>query len=185
MSRERAFELIRDAVVSLPQDLKALLRVAEDVEIPDEGRISAAGALLHWMSATNGIPGARGLLAYVDDVIIMRLVLVQLKALAPEAIAKQAEVAGPLISELDEWVATVRDYLGASVHVLERAMNDSGKLKYKGHTPEECVRSEESGTWLYEEILAELVIVEIDEDQVTREVRGLEDIIKPLRDRAR
>jgi hypothetical protein len=185
MSRERAFELIRDAMVSLPQDLKAMLRVAEDVEIPDEGRIAAAGALLHWMSATNGIPGARGLLAYVDDVIIIRMVLAQLKVLAPEAIAKQAEVAGPLISEVDEWVATVSDYLGGSVKVLERAMSDSGKLKYKGHTPEECVRSEASGTWLYEEVQAELVSLELAEDQVTREVRGLEAIIKPLRDRLR
>lgn len=185
MSRERAIELIRDAIVSLPQDIKAMLRVAEDVDIPDEGRIVAAASLLHWLSATNGIPGARGLLGYVDDVIIMRLVLEHLKTQAPEAIAKQADAAGPLITELDDWLKVVRDYMGGSFHVLERAMNEAGKLKHKGHTPEECVRSQESGTWLYEEVLAELVDVDPAEDQVTRELRGLESIIKPLRDRAR
>ncbi len=162
-----------------------MLRVAEDVEIPDEGRIAAAGSLLHWLSATNGIPGARGLLCYVDDVIIMRLVLEHLKKLAPEAMAKQADAAGPLITELDAWMADVRAYMGAGIQVLERAMGDAGKLKHKGHTPEECVRSEASGTWLYEEILAELVDVDLPEDQVTRELRGLESIIKPLRDRSR
>lgn len=185
MPSERASELIRDAVVSLPQDLKSMLRVSEDVDIPDEGRIAAAGALLHWLSATNGIPGARGLLGYVDDVIILRLVLEHLKQMAPDAIAKQAEDAGPLITELDEWMSVVRDYLGPGVRVLERAMGDSGKLKHKGHTPEECVRNQESGTWLYEEILAELVDVDLAADQVTRELRGLEAIIKPLRDRSR
>lgn len=185
MSSARANELIRDAILSLPQDLKAMLRVAEDVDMPDEGRVAAAGALLHWLSATNGIPGVRGVLGYVDDVIILRLVLEQLRKIAPDAIAKQADAAGPLITELDAWLAEVRPYLGAAAQVLERAIGDTGRLKHKGHTPEECVRSEEAGTWLYGEILAELVAVDLTEDEVTREVRGLEAIIKPLRDRVR
>jgi hypothetical protein len=107
-----------------------------------------------------------------------------LKKVAPDAIAKQGEDAGPLIQDLDEWMKVVRGYLGPGIKVLERAMGDAGKLKHKGHTPEECVRSEESGTWLYEEILAELVDVDLPEDQVGRELRNLESIIKPLRVRA-
>lgn len=185
MSRERAFELIRDAVVSLPQDIKTMLRVAEDVDLPDDSRVLAAGALLHWMSATNGIPGARGMLALVDDVIIFRLVLEQLKASSPDVIARQGEDAGTLITELDEWMATIRAYLGEGIVVLERALTEASKLKHKGHAAEECVRSVDSGTWLYEEVQAALVDVDLAEDQVSRELKALDTIIKPLQDRVR
>jgi hypothetical protein len=185
MSRERAFELIRDGVVSLPQDIKAMLRVAEDVDLSDDDRITAAGALLHWMSATNGIPGARGMLAYVDDVIIFRLVLEQLKATSPDVIERQAEHAGSLITELDEWMASIRAYLGEGIAVLERALTEARKLKHKGHAPEECVRSVDSATWLYEEVLAALVDLDLPEDQVSRELKALDTIIKPLQDRVR
>ncbi len=75
MSRERFVELMAPALTRFSQDLKSVLRIVEDPEIDDESRIAAAGGLLHVISSTGAIPGVRGVLRHLGDVLVIRLML--------------------------------------------------------------------------------------------------------------
>jgi uncharacterized membrane protein YkvA (DUF1232 family) len=74
-ARDGFMNAMIEGVLALPYDLKALLRLVEDPDLDDESRVEAAGGLLHVLSGSNAIPGVRGLLAYVDDVLVLRLLV--------------------------------------------------------------------------------------------------------------
>ena len=102
MARERFVALMKAAIVGLPQNLKAALRVAEDQDIPDDGRALVAGAVVHWLSRTNTIPGVRGgALAYVDDVLVLMLALERLAKMAPDALPRLRADAPELFDTLE------------------------------------------------------------------------------------
>ena len=75
MSRERFIELMTPALTRFSQDLKSVLRIVEDPEVDDESRSAAAGALLHVISSSGAIPGVRGVLRHLGDVLVIRIVL--------------------------------------------------------------------------------------------------------------
>lgn len=184
MSRERFVEWVSDAMLSLPQDMKAILRIVDDPDITDEGRVMAAGALLHVLSAQNAIPGMRGVLAYVDDVLVLRIVLDRLRKQSPEAMARHAEESPELLEGLDDQLASARAYLGDGMQVLEKAVDEVSKLKFEGHTAEQCVRDPEGGNWLYDSVHEAIVeSLELDEDEVTREMKRVDQILSQLRTR--
>ena len=184
MSAERFEEWVREAILSLPRDLKAVLRIVEDPDLSDEGRIAAAGALLHVLSSSNAIPGMRGLLAYVDDVIVLRLVLERLNQSDPEAMATHRKDSPELLEPLDEQLASARDYLGDLMQVLDKAADGVKKLQHHGKNAVQCVRDPDDGNWLYdavhEAIVEQLVF---DEDEVAREIKRIEEIRPPLQAR--
>src|SRR5688500_5998185 len=121
MSRELFADVVRETVLSLPQDMKAVLRIVEDPEVDDESRVAAAGALLHVLSSQNAIPGLRGLLAWVDDALVMRLVLERIEKKSPAAMAKHKRESPELLEPMPDQMKTARKYLGELMGVLERA----------------------------------------------------------------
>lgn len=178
-------EWMRGAILSLPQSLKAALRVAEDQDIPDEGRALVAGAVVHWLSRTNTIPGVRGgALAYVDDVLVLLLAIERLTKLAPEAITRLQADSPELFETLAADLARARAYLGPGMTVLEQALPRVVKLKHLGRTAEQCVRDEAAATMLYEEVHAKLIELDLEPDVVARELRDLDQLVDELRKRA-
>lgn len=170
--------------MSLPQDMKAVLRIVEDPNLDDEERTLAAGALLHVLSAHNAIPGQRGILAYVDDVIVLRLVLERLLRSAPEVMAQHREDSPELMEPLEEQMAVVREYLGDLLGVLEKAVEGLPKLNHQGHSAPDCARDEDASTWLYDAVHEALVDeLDFDEDEVARELRQVDAIRRPLEQR--
>src|SRR5690606_11577192 len=127
-----------------------------DPDIDDAGRVAAAGALMHVLSASNAIPGMRGILAYVDDVLVLRLVLERLSKSSPEAMARHREESPELLSELDQQLAVTRAYLGDLITVLDQAADGVSKLQHQGHQPQQCVHDTDGGTWLYDAVHAAL-----------------------------
>lgn len=185
MSRDRFVEMVRDAIVSLPQDMKAVLRIVEDPDMEDEGRVAAAGALLHVLSASNAIPGARGILQYVDDVVVLRLVLEGIEKKYPEAMAHHREESPELFEPLEEDLVAVREHLGPSVVVLEKAAEGVSKLSHQGHTAKQCALDPDSSNWLYDAVQEAIVEeLELDEDEVARETKHMSDLVKLLETRA-
>lgn len=175
---------VREAILSLPQDVKAVLRIVEDPDLDDEHRILAAGALLHVLSGQNAIPGMRGLLAYVDDVIVLRLVLERLQREAPEVMAQHREDSPELLAPLPEQMATIRAYLGDLLTVIERACDGLPKLTHQGHTARECALDDEGSTWLYDAVQEALVQeLDFDEDEVARALKSVDQILEPLQQR--
>lgn len=175
--------MVSEAIVSLPLSLKGMLRVVEDPDVPDEGRIAAAGALLHWLSSSNVIPGVRGLLQYVDDVLVMRLVLERLCQLAPEAMARHREDSPELLGALEDELEASRAYFGELMAVFDKAAREVDGLKHRGHTARACALDDEANTWLYDEIQAALVDLEVEEDEVARAMGRIDSILAPLRQR--
>ena len=183
MPRERFEQVVCDSIVALPQDMKAVLRIVEDPEISDEGRIMAAGALLHVLSAANAIPGQRGILGYVDDVLVLRLMLERIEKDNPEAMARHREESPELFDELDEQLAITREFLGDLMPVLDHALAGVAKIQHQGHTAKQCAG--EDNTWLYDTV-QEAVVDELDfdEDEVARECKQLDKILPHLRTKA-
>lgn len=182
MARERFVALIKGAIVGLPQNLKAALRVAEDQDIPDDGRALVAGAVVHWLSRSNTIPGVRGgALAYVDDVLVLLLALERLVKMAPDAIPRLRADAPELFDTLDADLALARSYLGPGMLVLEQALERVVKLKHMGRTALQCVKDESAATMLYEEVHAALIDFDLEPDTVGRELKDLDQLVDELR----
>jgi len=185
MATEKFAELMRGAILSLPQDMKSMLRIVEDPDLEDDQRALVAGALLHLLSGVNAIPGLRGTLAYVDDVIMMRLVLERLEREAPDVMAHHRKDSPDLLEPLGEQMGVVRGYLGDLLGVLEKQIDALPKLTHQGHSAKQCARDSEAGTWLYDAVHAALVDeLDFDEDEVGRAVKGLDQIRTHLQQRA-
>ena len=176
--------VIQDAILQLPEDLKVVLQILEDPDLEDDDRTLLAGAILHVLSGHNAIPGQRGLLAYVDDVIVLRLALERLAASNAEVVARHADRAPELLADLPDQMAVIRDYLGDLLQVLDRACTALPKLTHQGHSAAQCARDEDAGMWLYDSVHeAVLMDLEFDEDEVHRAVRNVEQIRRPLEQR--
>jgi hypothetical protein len=185
MVRDEFLTFIRGAILALPQSLKAALRVAEDPDIPDEGRALVAGAVIHWLSRTNTIPGVRGgALAYVDDVLVLLLALERTQGMAPDAPERLLQHAPEVCETMEGDLALTRDYLGAGIGVLEQALSRVTKLKHMGRTAQQCVKDESAATMLYEELQSALVDFEPTPDAVARELKDIDSVVDELRKKA-
>lgn len=170
-----------DAVLALPQDLKAVLRVVEDADVDDQSRIATAGAILHVLSAGNAIPGVRGILQHVGDVLLIRMVLEQVATRSPEAYGTHREDAPELFELLDEQLEVARSYLGEGMKVLEKVVEGLPKQQHEGHSAERCVTDLETTNWLYDAVNEAIVEqFEYDEDDVARDMKGIDRILGNL-----
>jgi uncharacterized membrane protein YkvA (DUF1232 family) len=178
-------EAMRDAILSLPQDLKAMLRVMEDPDLDDAGRVLASGALLHVLSGTNAIPGMKGTLALVDDVLVIRLAFERIAKISPEVVSRHRDDLPEVFEAWDVQLAAARAYLGDRIGVLERAVDGLPKISYQGHSASDCVRDQVAATWLYESVHEAIVEqFEIPEDEVVRAVKNAHEIKMRLSQRA-
>ncbi len=182
MSREKLTDFLQAAITSLPQHLQAALRLMDDPDVPDEGRVLAAGSVMHFLSGSNSIPGVRGgPLSYMDDVLILRLAYERIEKLAPDAMKRHRESTPEVFSSLAEDLALVREELGKSFAVLERAVDRLGHLKHRGLAPTQCASNEESATVLYDELTAALVDVDLEEGSVSRALKQLGPVLEGLK----
>ncbi|MCB9709088.1 MAG: hypothetical protein H6714_09905 [Myxococcales bacterium] len=185
MTKTEFAEVIREAILSLPQDCKVCLRFVEDPELDDVHRVAAAGALLHVLSGANVIPGMRGVLSYVDDVLVMRLVLARIILAVPDVVGRHGtefpEILGGMNGQLD----VAKQYLGDLIRVLDHAADGVGKLSYHGHAASDCVQDPEENTWLYDTVQEAIVDrFDFDEEEVARAVKQIEQVMPPLQQRA-
>jgi hypothetical protein len=181
MSRERFIELMTPALTRFSQDVKSVLRIVEDPEVDDQSRVAAAGSLMHIISSTGAIPGVRGVLRHLGDVMVMRLVLERVQERSPVAfdkhLAKSPEMLGPLSDELE----AMREYLGDRVSVLEKAVEKFPALNHQGHQAAACVEDPESATWLYDAVQEALIAeIDFDDEDVVRELKQVDRILAPL-----
>lgn len=184
MPLEKFTEVVRAALTSLPQDMKAMMRVVEDSDVDDATRLDASGALLHLLSGHNAIPGLRGTPGYIDDIIVMLIVIERGHERSPDAMKKHVDESSPLFGQWKESCAAMRGYLGDLVKVMEKAADAGRALSLQGHTAEQCVQVPESSDWLYESVIAEIVRLDFPETEVARAAKSVDQIIVPLRQKA-
>ncbi|MFO0713656.1 MAG: hypothetical protein U0353_27635 [Sandaracinus sp.] len=184
MTLERFSAALRDGMLSLPQDCKAMLRLAEDPDVDDASRVLACGALLHVLSGTNAIPGAKGLLAFADDVIVLRLVVDRIAQSSPDVVKAHREDDPETYEAMDEQLEAIRGHLGELMVVLDRAVDQMPKLQYEGHDASGCAHDEESITWLYDSVQEAIVErLELKEEAVARAVKTAGELRSYLKQR--
>jgi uncharacterized membrane protein YkvA (DUF1232 family) len=170
-------DVLREGMLSLPRDLKAVFRILEDPDLDDAGRVLACGAVLHTLSGQNAIPGTKGILAYADDVILLRLVVERLAKTSPDVVARHRADSAEELGPFEEQMKVVRAHVGDLMVVLDRAVDGLPKMAFEGHTAVECARDEEAATWLYGSVLEAITErLELDEDAVVRAVKTAGDI---------
>lgn len=185
MSAEQINDFVAAAIISLPQRLKATLRLVDDPNIPDEGRLIAAGAVLHWLSGSNTIPGMRpGIISYVDDVIVLHFAFARIEGIAPEAMAQHRVDSPELFGPLQEEVALLRAYFGSGAALFDKAIDRIGVLKHHGRNAAQCIADEEAATMLYDEVHAALVDLDLEEEAVHRALKQLGPVLEGLRQKS-
>lgn len=173
MTLDRFSEALRDGMLSLPQDCKAMLRLAEDPELDDESRVLACGALLHVLSGANAIPGVKGTLAFADDVIVLRLTTERIENRSPAVVAAHRADDPDVYEPMREQLAVIREYLGDLMVVLDRTVDALPKMQFEGHDARGCALDDESITWLYDSVHEAIVErLELPEEAVVRAVKG-------------
>lgn len=184
MSRERFVELMVPALTRFTQDLKSVLRIVEDPDVDDESRVAAAGALLHVISSSGAIPGVRGVLRHLGDVLLMRLVLSDVRKRSPEAFEKHLQESPEMLEPLSDELDATRAYLGDRVIVLERVAEKFPTLSHQGHQAAGCIEDAESSTWLYDAVNEALIDeIEFEDEDVVRELKQVDRILAPLASR--
>ena len=184
MSRERFIELMTPALTRFGQDLKSVLRIVEDPDIDDASRVAAAGSLMHVISSSGAIPGVRGVLRYLGDVLVMRLTLRDVRERSPDAFRKHVEQSPEMLEPLSEELEAMTEYLGERVVVLEKAAEKFSTLNHQGHQAAACVEDAESATWLYDAVHEALIDeIDFDDDDVARELKQVDRILAPLASR--
>ncbi|MDH4283397.1 MAG: hypothetical protein OEV36_12135 [Myxococcales bacterium] len=184
MSRERFVELMTPALTRFSQDLKSVLRIVEDPEIDDESRVIGAGALLHVISSSVAIPGVRGVLRYLGDVLLLRLVLNEIRTRSPAAFQKHAEQSPETLEPLSDEIEVMRAYLDDRIITLEKIVEKFPTLSHQGHQAANCIENAESSTWLYDAVHEALIDeIDFDEEDVARELKQVDRILAPLSSR--
>ena len=180
MSDNRFVELMQPNLIRFASDLKAVLRVVEDPEVDDETRIETAGALIHVISSGAAIPGVRGVLRRLSDVLVIRLVLDRGRERSPEAFEQHQADSPELLEPLGDELEAMNEYLGDRVKVLRKAVEKFSKANHQGHSAESCVRDTDSSNWLYDAVNEKLIEVDLDEQEIARELKRVDQILAPL-----
>jgi hypothetical protein len=176
---------MRQGILSLPQDLKGMLRVVEDPDLDDASRVLACGALLHVLSGSNAIPGVRGTLALVDDVLVLRMTLERIAKTSPDVVDHHRQDLPEVFDAWIEQLRAARDYLGDRLGVLERAIDQLPNQRFEGRSARECAKEQDSTTWLYDSVHEAIVEqFEIAEDEVARAMKNAPEILQRLSQRA-
>ncbi len=161
-----------------------MLRLAEDPDLDDDSRVLACGALLHVLSGTNAIPGAKGTLALADDVIVMRLVVERAAVASPDVAKAHFEDDPDVFDAMREQIDAIREHLGDLMSVLDRAVDQLPKLQFEGHDAPGCAKDDESITWLYDSVHEAIIErLELKEEAVTRAVKGAGELRGYLKQR--
>lgn len=186
MSRERFVQLMTPALTRFSQDLKSVLRIVEDPEFDDESRTAAAGCLLHVISSSGAIPGVRGVLRHLGDVLVTRIMLERVRERSPDAFERHAGESAEMLEPLTEELEAMRDYLGERTTVLEKVVDKFPKVNHQGHQAAGCIGDTESSNWLYDAVHEALIDeIEFDDEDVVREMKHVDQILDPLAARVR
>ena len=163
-------ERVRELLVALPYDLKALFEAMTDEDLSTDVRHLATSAVIYCLSPADPIPDHSGVVGFVDDVIAVRLVLKRLLEMGGEPMAGYPERFPEQFQRLDEDLELFRSYLGDAMSWLDERMRaeNSKAMKYKGKTVETYVADDDAGQWLYEEGLEFTTEYELDDEAVTK-----------------
>ena len=165
---ERFLSTLGGCLVSLPYDLKVLFEAMSQEDLDRPVRETVTGSIMYMLSPHDAAPPDQPHLAYVDDVVLLRLTLRHVLQKAGDAAKVFAERFPEQFEPLEDDLQTFRAYLGQSFEWLEAKIETLPRMVYKGKRVRDYLDDEEAGAFLYEEGLSFSTDYEVDEEAVGR-----------------
>ena len=147
------FDLLTNWLISLPTDVKILIEMIGDDALEMKARTLAVGTVVYILTPIDLIPDKLAVLGYIDDVIILRIVLAVITEIDPDR-AKYYRVKYPATFEsLEQQIQILKETLGALYSWLRTLIDRLPKRRYQGKPAEEIVNSEETQEEMFDETM--------------------------------
>jgi uncharacterized membrane protein YkvA (DUF1232 family) len=155
-------------LVQLPFDMKILFEAITDEELDHKARVLAAGGAIYVVGPFDAIPDSHPVLGFVDDTIVLRMVVAELRRIDSAGGARLIERFSEGFASLDQDLDTYRQYLGQAYPWLEAKALGMSQASYKGHSATEYVDDAEVQERLYDDSLAFATDYDVDDEKATR-----------------
>jgi uncharacterized membrane protein YkvA (DUF1232 family) len=165
---KRFLATVSRQLVALPYDMKILFEAITDEELEHSARVQAAGGVMYVVGPFDAIADNQPLIGFVDDVIVLRIVVDELRKKDPEITGRLIDRYSESFSTLDDDLKIYRDFLGAAYGFLEHKAHVMATSTYKGHTAKQYVDDPEAQSFLYDESLAFQTDYDFDEEKASR-----------------
>ena len=130
-TESRFVELVRSWLVSLPHDLKIAFEAMDDENLPREGRELATGAVIYVVSPNDFVSDRNeAVSSYVDDVILLRLALLELVTSGDEDAAALRDRFPSLFDGLEDDLQLCREMMGDLMAWLDGKVADLANVHF-------------------------------------------------------
>ena len=175
--QERRFlSFVGGYLVSLPFDLKVLQEAVTDENLERPARDMAAGAIVHALLPQEGDK----LLAYVDDVLLVRAALRAVADHGGDGGADFQQRFAEVYEHLDDEIAVLSAVLGDTWTWLAGKIPGFARLLYKGRRAAQYVDDDEGQSLLFDEGLEFQTNYAVTEEQVRNRLRRLDQVTELL-----
>jgi uncharacterized membrane protein YkvA (DUF1232 family) len=171
------------SIIEIPQDVKVIFEMLDDTNFSDRTQLRAAGSLLYLLAPGDLIPDTFGLLGHADDSLVLRITMARILRQEPDRAAHYRARYPEVFDTLDADLATAAGYLGEAYPWLEQHLDRLETIEFKGKKPQMILDDVEVGSWLYDEINEAMLDLEIDEDELGRELRKVDRILTVLQEK--
>lgn len=165
---KRFLERARQLLVTLPYDMKVLFEAMSDEDLPMHARQLAASGVIYCLAPSDPIPDTMGLVGFVDDLVVVRVVLAKMLTIAGEDMADYPERFRDQFEGLDGDIELFRSFFGDTMLWVDWRLEKISAVKYKGKGIDEYLTDDESGQRLYEDGLEFTTEYEIDDDAAAK-----------------
>lgn len=172
---ERCIARIRDLVVSLPYDLKLLFEIMSDEDLPSQVRDRAAGGIVYCLDPSDSLPDSRGVMGFVDDAVLLRLLLADIDRTAAEALSDYRERFREQFDALADDERLFEACFGEQLDWVRQRLSRLTQRKYKGKRVHTYVEDENAAQRLYDESLAFSADYDVDE-HAAQKLRSMQEI---------
>ncbi|MFH0900584.1 MAG: hypothetical protein V2A73_08140 [Pseudomonadota bacterium] len=162
--------------------MKVLFEAKDEPNLERPARETAAGAILHILSADNG--GAADLVEFAADAIVLREALAAIVSRGGEGAAAFRERFGEYYATLDSDLGNCRSVVGDSYRWFGEKIAGLHRLVYKGKRVSHYIDDEEACELLYEDGLAFATDYPIDEEKLEMRLKRVDTLLDPLRRKA-
>lgn len=139
-------------LASLQQDLKDFVHVVcDDLELDDELRTLAIGAVLYGLIPGDVVPDSQGVLGYFDDALALRVALLEIRDKAPDRWERFADRVPELCDTLGDDLTVFSDALGDVWEPFRDRVRASASLEFKGKKASDLLDAD-GAAWLEDEV---------------------------------
>ena len=176
-------ELVRNWLVSLPQDVKIAFDAMDDENLPRPVREIAAGVVAYVVSPNDPIQDRNDVVvSYADDALLLRMALT--KALGKEEDEEAFRDRFPELFEgLDEHLALCSSIMGDLMTWLESKLPSLPTMDYKGKKVAKYLDDTEAREQLYDDSLVFRTDYPVDEKTIGDKLKKASTVTDVMRRR--